>query len=187
MPTFADREHLPYISACVREALRWHPVDPIGLLHKSIEDDVYEGYFIPKGTICIANVWGLNRDPDTYGADAHHFNPGRFITKEGELADALNDTKDEGHVTFGFGRRICVGRHVATNSLFIDIACMLWAASIRPVKDQQGNPILPDSEATINDGLVVRPVAFDCDITYRFPEAEGLLAETLEEARSEYK
>lgn len=30
MPTFADMEYLPYLQATVREALRWHPIDPVG-------------------------------------------------------------------------------------------------------------------------------------------------------------
>ena len=31
VPTFADLPHLPYIRAMVKEALRWRPVDPVGL------------------------------------------------------------------------------------------------------------------------------------------------------------
>lgn len=57
MPTFTDYERLPYISALVKESLRWMPVDPVGLPHRVIQDDEYEGYHIPKGAICIANVW----------------------------------------------------------------------------------------------------------------------------------
>lgn len=53
----ADYDSLPYVRALVKEALRWSPVDPMGLPHRLTEDDVYEGYFIPKSTICIANVW----------------------------------------------------------------------------------------------------------------------------------
>jgi len=30
MPTLADRDHLPYICATLREALRWRPVGPLG-------------------------------------------------------------------------------------------------------------------------------------------------------------
>jgi len=83
LPTFADYTHLPYIRAMVKEALRWRPVDPVGLPHRSIEDDWYEGMFIPKGTVCIANVWHLNRDPEIYGEDAAHFNPARHLDANG--------------------------------------------------------------------------------------------------------
>lgn len=57
LPSFIDYERMPYIRAIVKEALRKNPVDPLGMQHASVEDDWYEGYFIPKGTIMIANVW----------------------------------------------------------------------------------------------------------------------------------
>lgn len=33
LPTFADRERLPYINAVTLEALRWHTVVPTGAFH----------------------------------------------------------------------------------------------------------------------------------------------------------
>lgn len=57
LPTFADRERLPYICAIVKEVLRWRPVGPIGLPHQTSQDDTYEGYFIPKGTLVLLNFW----------------------------------------------------------------------------------------------------------------------------------
>lgn len=36
---------------------RWQPVTPIGVPHASSEDDHSQGYFIPKGTIIVANQW----------------------------------------------------------------------------------------------------------------------------------
>ena len=63
LPTFADLSHLPYIRAMVKEALRWRPIAPSGPPHQTTEDDWYEGTFIPKGTVCIPNVWHLKRDP----------------------------------------------------------------------------------------------------------------------------
>ncbi|KAI0254607.1 cytochrome P450 [Lactifluus subvellereus] len=155
IPTFLDLQDLPYIRAMVKEALRWRPVDPLGLPHLSTEDDWYNGMFIPKGSIVMANVWHLNRDPEIYGADAAHFNPARFLDKNGDVISRAPETKEEGHVTYGFGRRICVGKHVANNSLFIDIAMMLWACTIEPAKDENGHVIPIDVDGCIEDGLVV--------------------------------
>ena len=59
----------------------------------------------------------------------------------------------------GFGRRICVGRHVANNSVYIDIVSLLWACDIAPLKDAAGKPIMPDTEGFINDGLVLYVVS----------------------------
>jgi hypothetical protein len=57
LPTFAHYEKLPYIRALVKETLRWWPIGPLGIPHRIIQDDTYEGYHIPKGAICIPNVW----------------------------------------------------------------------------------------------------------------------------------
>jgi cytochrome P450 len=49
LPTFEDRPSLPLVDAVVREILRWRPVVPLAIPHTAIKDDVYKGYFIPKG------------------------------------------------------------------------------------------------------------------------------------------
>ncbi|KAJ7120737.1 cytochrome P450 [Mycena crocata] len=187
MPTFADREHMPFIAAMVRETLRWKTVAPIGVPHQSIEDDWYEGYFIPKGTICIPNAWGMNKDPEVYGADVDEFKPERYLDKDGNLAPlppALADTKDEGHVSYvrhqGFGRRICIGRYVSNNSLFIDMAYILWALTISPLTDGEDKPIMPDKDSYINNGLVLRPLPFQCSIKPRFSEVPELIVQARE-------
>lgn len=75
LPSFADREKLPYINALVLEVIRWHSVTPTGNLlapwfcpsnlkteslgvpHRVTEDNIHEGYMIPKGTLIIPNIW----------------------------------------------------------------------------------------------------------------------------------
>ncbi|KAG8897396.1 hypothetical protein FRC01_011355, partial [Tulasnella sp. 417] len=53
-PTFKDQPDLPYLHAVMLETLRWNPA--IGFVpHATRQDDVYEGYFLPKGTAVIAN------------------------------------------------------------------------------------------------------------------------------------
>ncbi|EAU84017.2 cytochrome P450 [Coprinopsis cinerea okayama7 len=56
LPTFEDRRNLPYINAVVSEVLRWHAVVPTSVPHRVSEDDVHNGYFIPKGSLVIANI-----------------------------------------------------------------------------------------------------------------------------------
>ncbi|KAI0066938.1 cytochrome P450 [Artomyces pyxidatus] len=176
VPTFADLPHLPYISAMMKEALRWRPVGPIAVPHRCSEDDWYEGMFIPKGTICIPNVWALNLEAEIYGADAHNFNPGRFLDEKSALKENPPDMKEEGHGTYGFGRRICAGKHIANDSLFIDIAVMLWACTFEPAKDERGDAIPIDTDGFIDHGAAVHPAPFDCIVTPRFPEVPTLLA-----------
>ena len=155
IPTFSDFQHLPYIRAMVKETLRWRAVNPLGLPHLSTEDDWYNDMFIPKGSTMMVNVWYLNRDPKIYGADAAHFNPARFLDKNGDVTSFAPESKEEGHVTYGFGRRVCVGKHVANNSLFIYMTMVLWACTIEPAKDKNGHVIPIDVDGCVEDGLVV--------------------------------
>lgn len=57
LPAFADRPSLPYLEAVFRELMRWRPPVPLGVPHAVIQDDVYKGYMMPKGSIVIANIW----------------------------------------------------------------------------------------------------------------------------------
>ncbi len=47
---------MPYMEAMYREVMRWMPPLHIGLPHFSTEDDVYKGYFIPKGEFSLARL-----------------------------------------------------------------------------------------------------------------------------------
>lgn len=57
LPAFRDRPDLPYVDAVCKELLRWRLVLPLGVAHATTEDDVYKGYFIPKGTTVLPNTW----------------------------------------------------------------------------------------------------------------------------------
>ena len=57
LPQFSDRSALTYVNALVKEVLRWHIIAPVGVPHRSVDDDEYNGYFIPAGSIVMANAW----------------------------------------------------------------------------------------------------------------------------------
>ena len=57
LPHFADRPTLPYMNALVKEVIRWGVILPIGVPHRSSAPDVYNGYFVPAGTVVIPNSW----------------------------------------------------------------------------------------------------------------------------------
>ncbi|KAJ7230946.1 cytochrome P450 [Mycena rebaudengoi] len=62
LPSFDDEESLPYVSAIVKEVLRWKPVAPIGVPHAVTVEDTYRGYRIPAGSIVVSNIWAILYD-----------------------------------------------------------------------------------------------------------------------------
>ena len=57
LPEFSDLKSLPYTMAVTKELLRWHIVTPIGLPHRTVADDEYNGYTVPGGSIVFVDVW----------------------------------------------------------------------------------------------------------------------------------
>ncbi|KAH9033933.1 cytochrome P450 [Lactarius hengduanensis] len=174
-PTFADLPSLPYIRAMVKEVLRWSPTAPFGVPHASSADDWYEGMFIPKGTVILLNMRVVNFDPAVFGADSARFNPARYLDEKGQVK--LMDGREEGHASFGYGRRVCPGRHVAERTLGIDFATLLWAMRFKRPEGAEGEL---DVHTVVYTGLSAYPVPFKCKIVPRFAEAEALLKDALD-------
>ncbi|KAL3293198.1 cytochrome p450 [Colletotrichum asianum] len=159
LPTFEDRPKLPYIDCIVQETLRWCPVSPIGVPHRSLQDDVYEGMFIPKGSLVYANARAMTHDEHTY-SDPESFNPNRYIpVEQGGFGEPFPTGQ------FGFGRRICVGKHLAEASVWIVVASMLATVSIEKATGPGGGKIVPRVELT--NGLTSHPKQFECQIVPR--------------------
>ncbi|KAH9039741.1 cytochrome P450 [Lactarius hengduanensis] len=174
-PTSADVPFLPYIRAMVKETVRWAPTVPLGVPHASTVDDQYEGMFIPKGTVCFQNMRVLNFDPDVFGSNAAEFDPTRYLDEKGQVK-VLMRGREEGHVSFGFGRRVCPGRHVAEGTLGIDFATLLWAMRFERPEGSRGEL---DVRTLVQSGLTAHPIPFECKVVPRFTEAEALLSEGL--------
>ncbi|KAI0301926.1 cytochrome P450 [Multifurca ochricompacta] len=168
LPTFDDAPHLPYVRAVVKEILRWRPVTPLGVAHAAKEDG---------GAICMGNVWHSNHDRAVFGDDADEFRPERYINEKGELLTGPTEGNQDNHLTFGFGRRACPGKHLANDALFIDTARILWAINLERTRDENGNEMPLDTDSFEGSGVVIRPLPFDCRFTPRFPEVSSILAE----------
>lgn len=161
LPTFKDRPSLPYIDAIVEELLRWRPAGAAGVPHATKVEGSYDGYRIPAGSVVIANHWAITREEAVFGPDVEEFLPERWLTfgSSGEKESTSIALKDLPTVGFGYGRRICPGRHVARNSLWISIAKLLWAFDFGPPFSEAGDRMAIDSLAS-TDGLVVKPLPF---------------------------
>ncbi|KAJ7116496.1 cytochrome P450 [Mycena epipterygia] len=169
LPDFADQNSTPYVTAVIKETMRWWTVAPIGVPHFLAVEDIYRGYRIPRGSVVIANAWAMLHDESVY-PDPHSFKPERFL-KDGQLNPAVRDPD-----VFGFGRRACPGRHMASDTLWIMVASMLSVFDITKAVDKDGSPIDPPPGHVSE--LVVTPSKFKCAIRPRSREAVELICST---------
>lgn len=132
-PTFQDEDNLPYIRAIVKGIQRIRPATNIGTPHYTTQNIRYNNYWIPKGTVVSICQYSIHFDAQQYEAP-YEFWPERYLKfplKAGTYA-VQSDPRQRDHFSFGAGRRICPGMHLAENSLFITIAKILWAFEILP-------------------------------------------------------
>ncbi|KAF8880418.1 cytochrome P450 [Infundibulicybe gibba] len=165
LPELRDRPSLPYVEAVYREVMRWRPVLPLGFPHTSTDDDVYKGFSIPKGSTIIPNIWAMTHDEKVY-KDPDSFQPERYF-EDGKL------NNDDTVLAFGFGRRACVGRHLASSSVWLAMASVLATLNIGKAKDAQGSDI--EIEGKYSDGLVSHPDPFPCSVTPRSLKSHELI------------
>jgi cytochrome P450 len=57
LPELSDWESLPYISALMKELLRWTCPVPLGVPKIATEDDIYNGRLIPASATIFENMW----------------------------------------------------------------------------------------------------------------------------------
>jgi len=169
LPDFHDRPSLPYINAMLKELTRWNLVVPLGVPHMSTDDDEYNGFFIPKGTFVMGNAWSILHDSKAFN-NPEEFQPERYL-KDGKLNP---DVRDPECAAFGFGRRICPGRHLSDTSLYSIASCVLAVYDIKPPVDDQGNKLKLKPEFR-RSGLLTYPFPFKCIIKPRTPAAEALV------------
>ncbi|KAI3319765.1 cytochrome P450 oxidoreductase OrdA-like protein [Xylariaceae sp. AK1471] len=164
LPTYDDRDQLPYIQAIVTEAWRWHPVAPMGVPHVASADNVLGGYNIPKGAIIVQNIWWFTHDPAVY-PNPSAFDPSRHLG-----LDPAPDPRDD---IFGYGRRICPGRHLAESTVWLTIARSLAVFEIGKGLDDIGSEIEPS--VSFSPGIISHPGPFQATIKPRSPHHEALI------------
>ncbi|KAF8157680.1 cytochrome P450, partial [Pholiota molesta] len=123
-----------------------------GIPHAASADDTYNGYFIPKGTVIMPNIWHMLHDPDVY-ADPMQFDPDRFKGDDVEMERAKE-------LVFGFGRRYCSGKDFVEGTLFAVIATTLAACDVLPGLDSKGKEVIPEYAYTNGLAMYVPTLYF---------------------------
>nr|M1KXD0.1 RecName: Full=Flavonoid-6-hydroxylase; Short=ObF6H; AltName: Full=CYP450 monooxygenase 82D33; AltName: Full=Cytochrome P450 82D33 [Ocimum basilicum]AGF30364.1 CYP450 monooxygenase CYP82D33 [Ocimum basilicum] len=128
----SDLNNLIYLQAIVKETLRLYPPGPLAGTRRFTEDCVVGGYYIPKDTWLIVNLWKLQRDPRVW-SDPLEFRPERFLA-----GDKTFDVKGQDFelIPFGAGRRICPGLSFGLQMLHLVLASLLQAFDMSTVSDE---------------------------------------------------
>lgn len=171
VPESIDLNQLPYLNACVTEALRWRPVSPLGLPRETIADEIVLGYHIPKGSTVVLNQWTIQQDPEFYD-EPELYKPERFIEDEFGAKKGISQVGRKTLYTFGAGRRECPGKDFFFQNMRLGFAQILWAFDIVPTE-----PLHTDILAAFTSSVVLRPKAYGVKFVPRRENFEGVLLE----------
>lgn len=123
LPCLTDVKRLPYISAIIKEGLRWRPTVPVTPQHRLTQDLEFEGYCFPAGTDFVINSLAVCADCE----EPASFKPERWL-------DDKVDNIIHGLWQFGGGRRVCVGYGIAHQELFLAYSRLIYCFDITAVR-----------------------------------------------------
>ncbi|XP_021919682.1 methyl farnesoate epoxidase-like isoform X2 [Zootermopsis nevadensis] len=153
-PSVEDRQRLHYVNAVISEVMRINPVVPLTVPHRVTKDTNLHGYTIPKDTMVLINLWSVHHDRGHWG-DPEVFRPERFLDEN------RNFVKDEWIISFGAGKRMCLGEAMARNTIFLFFTSLLQEFLFSLPEDDPPPQTLP------LPGMTMAPQPFRVKITRR--------------------
>lgn len=168
LPYLEDVPQLPVCRAVVKEVLRWRPVTAGGLPHMVTKDDIYEGFFIPAETVVHANQWAIHRESALY-PDPETYNPQRWLDPDfPTYREPLSEYPNlHNYSSFGFGRRICPGQHIAEKNLYLLSSRIAWACNVSKAKDEQSGKEVDPPLYDYTAGFNAQPNRFPFELKVR--------------------
>ncbi|KAJ7234222.1 cytochrome P450-like protein [Mycena rebaudengoi] len=124
-----------------------------------------------RASLYLLPFWAISHDETLY-PDLYAFKPERFL-----LDSEPNIDVRAPDFAFGYGRRVCPGRHMAMSSMWITIASILSTFDITKAVGDDGNVIEPTYE--FDTGIASLSSPFKCSITPRSKQATELIQATV--------
>ncbi|NXM25308.1 CP1A4 protein, partial [Oxyruncus cristatus] len=137
-PRLSDRGTLPYTEAFILEMFRHSSFLPFTIPHSTTKATVLNGYYIPKNTCVFINQWQVNHDENLW-KEPSAFNPERFLNPTGT---EINRTESEKVLSFGLGKRRCIGETIGRWEIFLFLTTLLQQLefSLRPGEEVDITP-----------------------------------------------
>ena len=117
---------LPYLSAFVKEVLRFHMAIPLLVPHMNLQQAKLAGYDIPSKSKILVNAWWIGNNPRDW-EQPEKFMPERFL--DGKIEASGNDFR---FLPFGVGRRACPGIIIAMPLLAIVLGRLVQSFELLP-------------------------------------------------------
>ncbi|NWI41803.1 CP1A4 protein, partial [Picathartes gymnocephalus] len=129
-PRLSDRGTLPYTEAFILETFRHSSFVPFTIPHSTTKATVLNGFYIPKDTCVFINQWQVNHD-ETLWKEPSAFKPERFLNASGT---ELSRTEGDKVLSFGLGKRRCIGETIGRWEIFLFLTTLLQqlSFSLRP-------------------------------------------------------
>ena len=119
----------PFTKNVLEESMRLYP--PAYFIDRvNIEDDEFNGMFIPKGSNLLFSMHEIHRHPDLW-EDPDSFIPERF-------SDANAQKHSSYYFPFGAGPRMCIGNNFAMYEMILAIASLIKKYKITPEREKIG-------------------------------------------------
>lgn len=109
------------------------------------------------------------------------YNPDRYLNHPGLATEytSSSDYENRDHYTYGAGRRICAGIHLAERTQWRMLARLLWAFRIEHAIDEKGGKVEIDTEA-YEEKLITGPKPFRVRFVPRSEQHAQVIARELE-------
>ena len=102
-------QRLPYLHACIKEALRFYPPTPFGMARKIVgSGSVIDGQLVPPGTSVSVSQWASNHSASNW-TKPDDFVPERWLDEASSSNEFTKDKRDALH-PFSHGPRSCLGK-----------------------------------------------------------------------------
>lgn len=150
LPSLSDKTQLSYVEAVLLEVQRLNIITPITGPRRVLQPTRLGGYDIPKNTTVLIGLQSVHMDKDFWG-DPESFRPERFLNEDKQIVNT------ERFMSFGQGKRKCLGETLARACLFTFFVGILQKYSVKMPENSNCRP----TKDGLLPGLVVSPKPYE--------------------------